>query len=556
MTELEVRQLLSSFKTQQCQSDADHDPRSCHYYHCNGKDRRRDPYEVSYSPEESITVVEKIYHPVLFRTGLCNRPHTCAYGGLCAHAHDQMELRDRMTAEDDYYSAVQRSLQTPQKVQLLPFFGAKERDYRSECHTMWLEHRLQVKSAFLPLNDLENFLVTQSAGLFADIQEGAFEKGLGFVEKYSSGGIGRHGLHVEGIHVNEICHYAKDTFQPPSKHFSIVECEYGPRIINNLRVILENPGKQQILKLSSKVHVQILNETHIRFVAVNSRHGNEAKILIQNIIGKLEFWIRQEGYDTFIQCGCCFENRNHDQGVRCANGHFYCSTDQCFELMVSAQILQIRNRDDDSLRCPECDASYPIQTIASHLPADTWSQVEKAIIDKKVEKETEALQLQFDKKLKEKVDELMSKYSDAGEVLVARAQQEAQTLRNTVMNLSCPHCTIAYADFEGCMALKCTSCGGNFCGYCHKATATSEGAHAHVRRCLMNETPNSTFYANPEQIANAQRRYRTVELKKTLQKFKKDLQNAIIIELAQDLHDVNIKPEALFEFGDLQELQV
>lgn len=39
---------------------------------------------------------------------------------------------------------------------------------------------------------------------------------------------------------------------------------------------------------------------------------------------------------------------------------------------------------------------------------------------------------------------------------------------------------------------------------------------------------------------------------KCLQKFKKDKQNAIVIELQRDLDDLWIEGEALFEVGNLQ----
>ena len=69
----------------------------------------------------------------------------------------------------------------------------------------------------------------------------------------------------------------------------------------------------------------------------------------------------------------------------------------------------------------------------------------------------------------------------------------------------------------------------------------------------MNDTPDGSYYATPEQIKEAQRKYRTREIKSFLRKHKKDLQNAIVIELQKDLEDLNIKPEALFELGNLAE---
>ena len=96
---------------------------------------------------------------------------------------------------------------------------------------------------------------------------------------------------------------------------------------------------------------------------------------------------------------------------------------------------------------------------------------------------------------------------------------------------------------------------GNFCGYCHQGCADARGTHEHVRQCLMNETANGSYYAQPESIREAQKRYRTPKLKTFLRKHKKNLQNAIVIELKEDLESLDIKQEALFELGILMEIE-
>ena len=71
-----------------------------------------------------------------------------------------------------------------------------------------------------------------------------------------------------------------------------------------------------------------------------------------------------------------------------------------------------------------------------------------------------------------------------------------------------------YSEFDGCMALVCAHCKRDFCGYCHKATASSKGAHDHVRECDANLTSNGSYYATSEQIREAQRRFRVKQLKR------------------------------------------
>jgi inorganic pyrophosphatase len=65
----------------------------------------------------------------------------------------------------------------------------------------------------------------------------------------------------------------------------------------------------------------------------------------------------------------------------------------------------------------------------------------------------------------------------------------------------------------------------------------------------MNETPQASYYANVEEIENAQKHFRTREIKKFLQQFKKEEQNATIIDFQRDLKDLGIDPASLFEFG-------
>ena len=87
--------------------------------------------------------------------------------------------------------------------------------------------------------------------------------------------------------------------------------------------------------------------------------------------------------------------------------------------------------------------------------------------------------------------------NDKGNAIQRQAQVLARKVRNETLNLSCPHCQTVYAEFDGCMAVVCASCGRYFCGYCHVATAGD--AHPHVLVCSMN--PNKTHFGNQEESA-------------------------------------------------------
>jgi protein-arginine kinase activator protein McsA len=187
-------------------------------------------------------------------------------------------------------------------------------------------------------------------------------------------------------------------------------------------------------------------------------------------------------------------------------------------------VLHLRSREGGSLLCPECKTSYSVQAVAQQLPEIIFKEFIDTVVARRVEKETEALARQFDDQLNGKVEELINDYGNIDTVTKRQALTKAKNARDTIMNLACPHCNTYYSEFSGCMALMCATCQGHFCGYCHDEFVSAAGAHQHVRECLM---------------------------KKFLRKEKKNIQNAIVIELTQDLLDIGIQPEALFEFGNL-----
>lgn len=265
------------------------------------------------------------------------------------------------------------------------------------------------------------------------------------------------------------------------------------------------------------------------------------------------------------QCCCCYEEINHDQGVGCPNGHYFCVHDgndheqDCMTSLIEDQIPAIKAQKE-ALLCPLCKQEFVLRQIASRVSDTTFGKLQKAIMDSKIECQTAALQQNFDARLQQKVDELLAKFSsgDISELVKEKGKAGAAEARNQALNLSCPHegCKAVYGDFEGCMALQCGSCEKFFCGFCHKPASSSKGCHEHVRECDMNLTRNASYYADQAIIKEAQKRYRIKKLKQFLRsdsnKFKKDVQNAIIIELKRDLEDLGIDPKALFDVGNLQ----
>jgi hypothetical protein len=595
MTQQEIVQLLSTFKTKQCPHQGErHDTRICLNYHGlspeASTDYRRNPYEEAYSLEECRTVTETLYHPDMFHTSMCRRvaKQACPFSSsLCGYAHIRADLRTRAQAAREYESFLLDESERRRQFRLQQDIGSlvgscieqkSTGSWKAKCEQQWHVQSIAPTTIFFPLAPVQYFLVSRSSNLFHELCDIALSLGLCTIEvEGTSCGEGQ--LRVKGINPQHLFEpfAIRLVLDPTSPHFATEEIECMPRVMATLSekgISALSKSPDVYVDVFEKEHSQkakwggkeITTTTHgIRIVAVHSR-GRRAEDRIADIKEILQFWIKNEGYDKFVTCGCCMEERNLDQGATCDSGHFYCSitegtageldvSESCFTQMVRAQIVNLRSRDDGALICPECDAPYSINTVAQHLPADVFKECNEALVARCVEKESKILARRFDEQLNQKVEELMKNYENADEVVKMQARRKAQEARDTIMNLSCPHpgCRAYYAEFTGCMALECASCKKHFCGYCHAGFETSGGTHQHVRECLMNETNNGSYYAEPEEIKTAQRRYRTREIKKFLRNFKKELQNAIVIELTRDLSDLGIQPEALFEVGNLHE---
>lgn len=553
LSEVEVKNILSSFKVCPCPKQELHDHRICTQFHCV-KDQRRNPYETFYLLDDCVNKMEKMYHPVLYKTTLCKRHPACPFGRLCAHAHSQEQLRNRRDQELSYeYSgpiptADQRSGRLLSDQIALPPYLERE-SYVQKCRDYWTLKGVSPTRISHPLSCQEEFML-QSKPLFVEMQRTAFEEGMALVE-VTSVRARKSLLIVSAIDADLVLARILSLLSSHSSPHFCVET----RTFQNDRCIQIASDVQQNQKGEDSHRLAEIDGNVVTVTALPTK-DRSARDCISHFFRTVDLLIERQGLNKYISCGCCFEDFNLDQGVQCQNGHYYCSAggNGCFAQAVSSQILELSTRatHDDTLHCPDCGDKYDDIVLTSNLPSEDWSRIKQTRLDAQVAKRTNELEKKFNDNLQERVQELFEKYGLASAKLKAKAQSMALHIRNTILNLSCPHCHTAYAEFDGCMALQCQHCEEHFCGYCHQRCNGGRGAHDHVRQCLMNETPNGSYYADPDTITDAQRRYRTRKLKQFIQKEKKDLQNAIVIELEKDLNDLGIHRNALFEFGDLQ----
>lgn len=353
-TESQIRLLLETHKTKPCDQI----------------DQRRNPYQTYYNPDDAtcLNSIEIMYHPIVFRTALCGNGSNCIFGKKCARAHSEKHLRDRVEATEAYYKDSFQPVR-PTKSLASSFdttlFIRGRADFTNLAKKAWAENRISPTKISLKISEHLWFAVNRSNELFYRIQEAALEECLGTVNREIV-----NELNIRGIGHNGMRARINSLLDEPSPYFASRIMSYGERIITSLREL-----KMIEITKSNNLYIQFMSIEKLRMTAVRRKGEavNAAKFLLENEVAKLDFWIKQEKYNDFYSCVCCFERFNMDQGIICENGHFFCSSgevesDQCFATSAKSQFLQLSSRKDHSLLCPVCSAPYEKKEVASDLP--------------------------------------------------------------------------------------------------------------------------------------------------------------------------------------------
>jgi hypothetical protein len=526
-----VKLFLSVFKTSPCTKLEFHDHRKCDYYHSE-KDRRRNPYTNIYLPDEEdiLSNVEYVYHPLNFLTRICEHPSACPYGRYCSRAHEKGLVRNADVAKQEYNEHM-RNVALERKMHSKPSLGAYAPTLQKDLSTTasithgfthgsprWNvgEDYLPKCSEYLfelPLDSRPWFLVNASENFFSFLREMAMKEGLAQIEiRNNPWGEGEYGIAVRGsrdARESAVGQLATYLFDPPSNFFVQQSKSLSRRVVEKLSGKTQSEINDMILgkKFAKCAFVEFSDDEIIICACDQPRCG--AAQMISQVFDKLSFWMKQEGHDKFVDCICCMDSFNLDEGVVCREGHFYCGGKSgCIGVMVKEQLQRIQHQDN-AITCSICQETIDTRSLAPHLSEEAWLALEEAMIDSKVNLRVERLSHEFDKRLNAKIQEFMNEYGSLSGLVKSQAKQLAKEAQDDIMNLKCPHCKAPYAEFDGCMAIQCGTCKKFFCGYCHHGTDTGSGAHDHVRQCLSNETNNGSYYATREQIKIAQRKHRT-----------------------------------------------
>lgn len=209
----------------------------------------------------------------------------------------------------------------------------------------------------------------------------------------------------------------------------------------------------------------------------------------------------------FLECGAPDTNRTHTMCPSCADGH----------VRASLEVEGFNGK----LHCPcapetagGCVApAFAAADIARVVPEATFEAYHRATVQLEERRVARVLEEDMEKRLLQRIDALVlvgqgGAGGGAGEVPDQRAiNQAAAHLIENVLTLRCPHCALAFVDFDACAALRCR-CGQRFCALCLEKAANDEQNHAHVVACAWNpslDRGEASVFVTEDEFKQAQR---------------------------------------------------
>ncbi|EEH55031.1 uncharacterized protein MICPUCDRAFT_68871 [Micromonas pusilla CCMP1545] len=187
-------------------------------------------------------------------------------------------------------------------------------------------------------------------------------------------------------------------------------------------------------------------------------------------------------------CTICFVDGAVCDGILCAETHYTCG--ECFEAYVmseSGKSLGELKKREGRILCPfntdamkgadRCNATcFADKDIAKNVSNDAFAAYLRA--REKIREEAMAEEMR--KEMEQRVELERQRAGNAAEAS-ERLRGAREHVVEKILTLSCPRCTQAFVDFEGCFALNCSRCRAAFCAYC--LADCGKDAHAHVGSC-------------------------------------------------------------------------
>uniref|UniRef100_A0A7S2GYV6 RING-type domain-containing protein n=1 Tax=Haptolina brevifila TaxID=156173 RepID=A0A7S2GYV6_9EUKA len=119
-----------------------------------------------------------------------------------------------------------------------------------------------------------------------------------------------------------------------------------------------------------------------------------------------------------------------------------------------------------------------------------------------------------------------------------RVQQAKRHVIERILNLSCPRCTQAFVDFEGCAALQCGRCAAGFCAFC--LSDCGSDAHSHVVHCKHAPRTLQDVFVSKEGFELAQHDRRKRMLAEYLKPLPQEVRTSVLHECRVELRDLGL----------------
>eukprot|EP00474_Spongospora_subterranea_P006170 CRZ06628.1 hypothetical protein [Spongospora subterranea] len=302
-----------------------------------------------------------------------------------------------------------------------------------------------------------------------------------------------------------------------------------------------NAAKEKTMQIQADNEIY-LKESALLAEDLVERCGGDQQNEVDRLQIALSLTEQLRNLSVGAECGVCFDSCKRSDGVICGGSpsHFLCK--DCFSCHVASESdcdLALLVKRCGRICCPfsrtdNCSSPpFPIETIGRYAHPDSFSKFLKAQQRLQEKSIVEEYEITFERRVK-------------AESIRRMRLTPAEKARDNICVLltpSCPRCSQAFIDFDGCCALTCNNCGCPFCAFCLKDCGGD--AHAHVAVCPYNPGGGQVFQGQ-EAWRTGLRRFMIVKIKEYLATIKdNELRNAALKLAEKDLLDCNITLENL-----------
>ncbi|GAB5360239.1 hypothetical protein AAMO2058_000610700 [Amorphochlora amoebiformis] len=390
-----VEDFLKTFKTVNCTNTQFHDHKTCPMFH-SSKDQRRNPFKVYYCPSLSpnprknergknqvnpvsgscLNMVEVAYHPLMFRTTLCNHISNlkrCTFGRYCAFAHRESDLRDR---ESISYSGPHSTKADPPRL-LSSFVPVQDSFNTVALSDGRLFYGWQAPippkrvNLTMSLDPALRFLLTSgdshANAILKKLQTIALSK-LVNVCLYQPKPTTPTMLALVGAsqNVKHVHAHLTKALTAPYTWLRSLVVYLKKRVPKRAALQMKPFFEQQKRKHNIWIQVEGLDAPEGKRVDVIIVAPLSFKSKADSAMQMIDFCVRSNGLDEFFECCSCMDVFNRDQVVGCeskSDTHYVCTVD-CLGSFLKAQFGGL-SRNDFQIQCPCCPEIVADESIRS-----------------------------------------------------------------------------------------------------------------------------------------------------------------------------------------------